>query len=79
MTRTLSLIGAMLTVGMLAASAAMPAPDSNPAQSRYVVAEYMRAVPAGPSAAIRCRRVCVKSGRGTPTHPPQCLQWRIVC
>ena len=32
-----------------------------------------------PPGSIRCRRICVKFGRGTPTHPAVCLQWRTVC
>lgn len=32
-----------------------------------------------PAGSIRCRRICVKFGRGTPTHPAVCRQWRTVC
>jgi hypothetical protein len=50
----------------------------NPRPSWFETAEYMRAVPSGPTG-IRCRKVCVRFGRGTPTHPAVCLQWRLVC
>gem|GEM_PF-4069820 len=70
MTRIMSLLGAVLSVCAIVAAAPAPAAQTE---------NYMRAVPAGPSGGIRCRRVCVKSGRGTPTHPPACVQWRIVC
>jgi len=72
MTRAVVLIAAMFALG--AALAAAPAPAAA-AQTE----KYLRAAPSGPATTIRCHRVCVKSGRGTPTHPPACLQWRVVC
>ena len=72
MTKTIFSIAAVLAAGAMLVAAASPAPAAQPEK-------YMRAVPAGPATAIRCHRVCVKSGRGTPTHPPACLQWRVVC
>ncbi len=79
MTRNLAVFA--IAVGICApavlANAAAPA-SHDPVPSRFATAEYMRAVPARPTG-IRCRKVCVKFGRGTPTHPPVCLQWRLVC
>lgn len=65
------------------AASAVAAAQQNFAGSQYLVAEYMRAVPAGPSDAQaptrQCRRICVKAGKGTPTHEAPCLQWKTVC
>jgi hypothetical protein len=79
MTKTWTLTGMILALGALAAAAA-PAPSGSPGGANVQVAatEYMRAVPARPRG-IHCHKICVKFGRGTPTHPPICLQWRMVC
>jgi len=77
MIRMLRFVGAMLAVSTLAAFAATPNAKSA-ASSSTAVAEYLRAVPTAPTG-IRCHKVCVKFGRGTPTHPAICLQWRMVC
>jgi uncharacterized membrane-anchored protein len=80
MTRTISLLGGALVVCALAASAAaMAQGQQSSTSSRLVVAEYLRAVPAGPTAVRHCKRVCVKAGRGTDKVPAQCLQWKTVC
>lgn len=70
-------IAAGLGTPAVLANAAAPA-SHNPTASRLEMAEYMRAVPSAPTG-IRCHKVCVKFGRGTPTHPAVCLQWRMVC
>jgi hypothetical protein len=78
MMRTLSFI-ATLAISTVGAFAATSAPNLKTAgNSPTVVAEYLRAVPSAPTG-IRCHKVCVKFGRGTPTHPAVCLQWRTVC
>jgi len=50
------------------------------------VAEYMRsAAPSAtagtkqPTTLVPCKRVCIKAGRGTPTHEAPCLEWKTVC
>lgn len=81
MTRTFSsLCGVAFTVALLPAAAAMTASaPQSAARPQIIVAEYMRAVPAGPAGAQRCQRVCVKTGGATATHPAKCLQWKITC
>lgn len=49
----------------------VPVPPRNPG--------YTGTLSIRPAGSIRCRRTCVKFGRGTATHPPVCRQWRIVC
>jgi hypothetical protein len=78
MTRAWMLLAATMAISVPGVRAATPQASPNATASPIVVAAYMRAVPSS-SSAIRCRRVCVKSGRGSPTHPPVCLQWRLVC
>ncbi len=78
MTKTLWFCGAALATSLLAAAAA-PAAPSNAASTPIVVAQYMRAVPSGPSPVRHCRRVCVKSEGGTATHEGHCVQWQTVC
>jgi len=80
MTKALMSLVATMAIFVPGAHATMPAPASPRAPAPPLVfAEYVRAVPSSSSSAIRCRRVCVKSGRGTPTHPPACRQWGTVC
>jgi hypothetical protein len=78
----LLVLGVPLAVLLIAAAAALAAEPGSagapPASSRFVVAEYMRAVPAGPTA-VRCKRVCVKSKSEGNRGAPMCLQWRTVC
>jgi hypothetical protein len=68
---------------LFVATSAIAASQPNSGGSPYVVAEYMRAVPAGPSDASaparQCKRICVRAGKGTPTHEAPCLQWKTVC
>lgn len=78
MTKALWFCGTSLAIPLLAAVAA-PAAPSNAASAPIVVAEYMRAVPSGPSPMRHCKRVCVKSTGGTATHRPHCVQWQTVC
>lgn len=79
MTKKLASVGATLAVSTLAALAATLTPNlESEVSSPTLVAEYLRAVPAGPTG-IRCHKVCVKFSRATPTHPAVCLQWRMVC
>ena len=49
----------------------IPVPPRNPG--------YSGTISIRPAGSIRCRRTCVKFGRGTATHPAVCRQWRIVC
>ncbi len=74
MMKILWLSAVMLAIGTLAAAGGTAPESSSVTNSRFVVAEYMRAVPSGP-----CRRVCVKSSGGTATRPPRCVQWKTVC
>jgi hypothetical protein len=79
MTKTLSICGVTLAVWAVAATSATAPASQSAGNSRIVVAEYMRAVPAGPAGAHACKKVCIKSGGGTATHPPHCLHWQTVC
>ncbi len=47
--------------------------------ARIVVAEYMRAVPAGPTDAHHCARICVKARDMGGKAEPVCVQWQKVC
>jgi hypothetical protein len=69
--------------GLTAASVLLPlfafAPamaGSQPDNARIVVAEYMRAVPAG--SAGHCTRVCVKA-KARDKAEPICVEWKKVC
>jgi hypothetical protein len=68
-----------LAVWVLAATSATAPASQSAGNSRIVAAEYMRAVPAGPTGARACKKVCIKSGDGIATRPPRCLQWQTVC
>ncbi len=79
MTRTLSLCGAALAAWTLSAAVTTAPAAQSVGNSPIVVAEYMRAVPSGPSPVRHCKRVCVKSEGGTATHEGHCVQWQTVC
>ena len=75
---------ATFIVGALAVSAPFAGAQQNTPPAPVIVAENMRAVPSGVSAGTSyrprpCHRVCVKAGRGSPTHEPPCVQWQVVC
>lgn len=79
MTKILSLCGMSLAACLLATAATKAPAAPSTGNTPIVVAEYMRAVPAGPSTVRHCKRVCVKSGGGTATRPPHCRHWQTVC
>ncbi len=61
-------------VNVPAPSAVRPIVPMPPSNQGYAGTLALR--PAGLS---RCRRICVKFGRATSTHPAVCLQRRTVC
>jgi hypothetical protein len=75
MATRLGLTAACLIIPLTALAPAMA--GGQPASGRIVVAEYMRAVPAG--TANHCTRVCVKARDMGGKAAPVCVEWKKVC
>ena len=72
----------LLSVAILALAAAAAATASDPQNSssaRFMLAQYMRVVPAGPTDAQHCARVCVKTRSAGDKAEPVCVEWKKVC
>jgi len=72
----------LLSVAILALAAAAAATPSDPqnfSSARFMLAQYMRAVPAGPTDAHHCTRVCVKARSVSDKAEPVCVEWKKVC
>jgi hypothetical protein len=76
MTRQSARLGLCVALALPALAAAADRQDF--AGAPIVVAEYMRAVPAGP-VATHCTRVCTKTRSMGKAAPPMCVAWKTVC
>jgi hypothetical protein len=78
--------GSRIVVALLAVClGVITASPAGAGNSAFAVAQYLQsaappaAAGAHASTAVRCKRVCVKAGRGSERAPAQCLQWKTVC
>jgi hypothetical protein len=69
----------VLAVALVASAATLSGSQQPSSGGRLVVAEYMRAVPAGPTDPHHCARVCVKARDMGGKAEPVCVEWKRVC
>jgi hypothetical protein len=73
---------AFATVALSVSVAVITIDENGRAQNtngQIILAQYLRAVPAGPTDAHHCVRVCVKARTMGDKAKPVCVAWKKVC